>query len=87
MGLLCILSFAFINAVLRRQVALAIFGLNSCAAIADGFADHADTVGSHIGDEARSLAAYVNTFIEALSGLHGLRRREAKLARGFLLQC
>ena len=86
MGLLRIFSFCFIDAVLRGQVTFAIFGLNGCAAIADGFADHADTVGSHIGDKARCFAANINAFIETLGRLHGLRGREAELAGGFLLE-
>ena len=45
-----------------------------------------DAVGAHISDEADRAVADVDALIEALGDLHGAGRREAELARGFLLQ-
>ena len=45
-----------------------------------------DAVGAHIGDEAGRAVADVDAFVKALGDLHRARRREAELARGFLLQ-
>ena len=45
-----------------------------------------DAVGAHISDETGRAVADIDAFIEALGDLHGARRREAELARRFLLQ-
>ena len=85
MRFLGVLRLGFVLAG-ERRVALAEFGRDDVADMADGFGNDLNAVGSHVGDEADRLAADVDAFVEALGDLHRLLGREAELARGIHLQ-
>ena len=85
MRFLGVLGLGFVLAG-ERRVALAEFGRDDVADMADRFGNDLDAVGSHVGDEADRLAADVDAFVEALGDLHRLLGREAELARGVHLQ-
>ena len=86
MRFLRILRLGLVGARRVGPVVGAEFLLDCAARVGDRFAGHVDAVGSHIGDEARGLAAYVDAFIKLLGDAHGALRVEAELARGLLLQ-
>ena len=69
-GFLRILRLARIEARLFGDEPLTEGFGNRFARGRDRFRCHLDAVGSHIGDEADSLAADVDSFIEALGCLH-----------------
>ena len=69
-----------------RHIARAIVGFDHAADGGDRFAGNLHAVGTHISDQADGLAADVDAFIETLRHPHRVRRREAQLAAGFLLQ-
>ncbi len=52
----------------------------------DGLFGEVDGVGTHVADEAHSLVADIDAFVELLGDAHGPAGVEAELARGFLLQ-
>ncbi len=79
MRFLGVLRLGFVLAG-ERRVALAEFGRDDVADMADGFGNDLNAVGSHVGDEADRLAADVDAFVEALGDLHRLLGREAELA-------
>ena len=85
MRLLRVFRFGFVNAVRFRQIFITKFIANGRAAITNRLANHRNTIGTHISNEARCFAANIHAFIEHLRGAHGLRGREAELTGGFLL--
>ena len=85
-GFLRVLGPGRIFARRARHVGVAEILGDDAARGGDRFGGEIDAVGAHIGDEADCAVANVDALIEALGDLHGAGRREAELARGFLLQ-
>ena len=69
-----------------RNIGVAIFLADDPAGAGHGLGRHVDAVGPHVGDEADRLAVDLGALVEPLGELHGAGRREAELARRFLLQ-
>ena len=86
MRFLGVLYLRGIDARALRHIFVAMQLGDDAAALRDGLARHGGAVRAHIGDEADRFAAKLDAFIESLCDLHGARRREAELARSFLLQ-
>ena len=84
--LLGVLRLGLIGARRAGDVVGAVVLADHAADGGDRFRVHVDAVGPHIGDETDRLAADVDAFVEPLREPHGMRRREAELAAGFLLQ-
>ncbi len=86
MRFLRVLGLGLVLARRVRHVGVAVILADHLARLGDRLRRDLHAVGSHIGDEAGGLAADVDAFIEPLRDAHGVRRREAELAAGFLLQ-
>ena len=69
-----------------RNVVVAVFLADDAADFLHGRRIDVDAVGSHIGNETDRLAADLDAFVKPLRDPHGLGRRKAQFARGFLLQ-
>ena len=85
-GFLRVLGLGLILARRFRHIGVAVILADHLARLGDRRAVDLHAVGTHIGDEAGGLAADVDAFIEPLRDPHGMRRRKAELAAGFLLQ-
>ncbi len=86
MRFLRVLGLGLVLADEGRDVLLRVFARDEAANGVDGLGHNGHAVRSHVGDEADSLAAEVDAFIEALGHLHRLLGREPELARGVHLQ-
>ena len=86
MRFLRVLGLGLVLARRIRHIGVAVILADHLAGLRDRGAVDLHAVGSHIGDEAGGLAADVDAFIEPLRDPHGVRRRKAELAAGFLLQ-
>ena len=86
MRLLSVLRFVRVATRRRRQIGLAVLGLDHPPYARDRFRRHVDAVGAHVSDEADRFAIDVHALVKPLRDAHRHRRRKAELARGFLLQ-
>ena len=85
-GFLRVLGLGLVLARRVRHIGVAVILADHLARLGDRRAVDLHAVGSHIGDETGGLAADVDALIQPLRDPHGMRRREAELAAGFLLQ-
>ena len=69
-----------------RHVILAVILADHLAGLSDRGAIDLHAVGTHISNETGGLATDVDALIKPLRDAHGVRRREAELAAGLLLQ-
>ena len=83
---LCVLCLAGIIARLFRHIFCAEAFADGVAGRVDGFWSYLHAIGTHIGDQAGSLAANIDTFVKSLRHLHGARGRKSELAGCGLLQ-
>ncbi len=81
-----VLGLGLVAARRVRHVLLAVIGFDLAAHRGDRFPGDLNTIGTHISNETDGLAADVDALIEPLRHPHGVSRREAELAAGFLLQ-
>ena len=86
MRLLRVLGFDRIFARRLRHIGVAEILADDASCAGDGLRRQVDAVRAHISDETDRLAVDVDALVKALGDLHGPRRREAELARRFLLQ-
>src|SRR5690606_11771083 len=85
-GLLRVLGLALVSAGLVRHIGLAEVFRDDRARACNRLAAQRHAVRTHVGDEAGGLAADGDALIQLLGDAHGLRGREAQLARGLLLE-
>ena len=86
MRFLRVLGLGLILARRVRHIGIAVILADHLARLHDRRIVDLHAIGTHIGDEAGGLAADVDAFIQPLRDPHGMRRRKAELAAGFLLQ-
>ena len=86
MRFLRVLGLGLVLARRIRHIGVAVILADHLARLGDRRTVDLHAVGSHIGNETGGLAADIDAFIEPLRDPHGMRRRKAELAAGFLLQ-
>ena len=86
MGFLGVLGLGLVLARRVRHVGVAVILADHLARLGDRGRIDLHAVGTHISNESGGLAADVDAFIEPLRDAHGVRRRKAVFAAGFLLQ-
>ena len=86
MGLLRVFGLGLVLARLLGQGLRAIAGADELAHFGDGLSGQADGIGAHVGDQPYGPSPHINALVQLLRRPHGFLRREAQLARRFLLQ-
>ena len=86
MRFLGVLLLGLILAWAVGDVSVAELNADDLAQLGDGIAAKRRAVGSHIGDQADSLAANRDPLVQLLGQAHGVATAKAQLACGFLLE-
>src|SRR5205814_2952207 len=69
-----------------RNIGVAVVLADHLAGLRDRRIVDLHAVGTHISNETGGFAADIDALVKPLRDSHGVRRREAELAAGFLLQ-